>query len=161
MDIFDSLECNCETKYTIEQDGDFYVLFHGRCPHKHGYNLVYLKHPAHNFDPVLTERLLNVGQESVHKKHQMKGNMITADEARALSGPSVEDYVEAACEGIRKAAMEKKNMVALVGDFWCRGGYDNTESYKQAVKMLEELGFKVEFFYEELQFVNMYTIVKW
>lgn len=161
-DTWESLwNCTCEQKYTIEKDKDFYVLYLGRCSHLHGHNLVYLNDPAHNFDPELLEKLLNLGQQALEKEHKMKGKMITADEARALSGPSVEEYVEAACESIRNAATEKKNMISLMGDFWCRGGYDNTESYKQATKMLEDLGFKVEFFYEELQFVNMYTIVKW
>jgi len=44
--------CECETKYSIEPHGSGLVLYHGRCSHRHGYNLVYLQEPAANFDAV-------------------------------------------------------------------------------------------------------------
>lgn len=100
--------------------------------------------------------------------------MITAKEARELAGPTPEEVVkeqlEFAYERIKLAAENKRRSVNLTNEFWSRGGYSGTDEYKAAVKQdeykaavkqLKVLGFEVEFFYEELQFVNMYTIVKW
>lgn len=91
--------------------------------------------------------------------------MITAKEARELSGPTfeerVEEQLEIAYEKIRKAAENKKRETILNSEFWSHGGYSGLDEYKAAVNKLKELGYTVEFFYEELQFVNMYTIVKW
>ena len=85
----------------------------------------------------------------------------TAEEARKLAGPSISEHVDEALGLIQKAATNKHHMVALHSDFWTRGGYSRTEDWKAACKELESLGFKVSFFYEELQFVNMYTKVEW
>lgn len=91
--------------------------------------------------------------------------MITAKEARELAGPTPEEVVkeqlEFAYERIKLAAENKRRSVNLTNEFWTRDGYSGTDEYKAAVKQLKVLGFEVEFFYEELQFVNMYTIVKW
>lgn len=91
--------------------------------------------------------------------------MITAREARQLAGPTPEEVVkeqlEFAYERIKLAAENKRRSVNLTNEFWTRDGYSGTDEYKAAVKQLKVLGFEVEFFYEELQFVNMYTIVKW
>jgi|688.fasta_scaffold1962003_1 hypothetical protein len=91
--------------------------------------------------------------------------MITAKEARQLAGPTPEEVVkeqlEFAYERIKLAAENKRRSVNLTNEFWTRDGYSGTDEYKAAVKQLKVLGFEVEFFYEELQFVNMYTIVKW
>lgn len=91
--------------------------------------------------------------------------MITAQEARELAGPTFEekvaDQLEFACEQIKTAAENKKRQTILHSEFWTSGGYSRTDEYKAAVKQLEELGYKVVFFYEEGQFVNMYTIVEW
>jgi hypothetical protein len=48
-----------------------------------------------------------------------------------------------------------------LNNFWIKEGYGQTEKYKSACKILEENGYTVEFFYEEKQFVNMYTVVRW
>ena len=88
-------------------------------------------------------------------------NTFNAQQARELAGPSVEDYVDEALELIKKSATDKKRMVALHADFWSRGGYSNTLEWRVACKALEDRGFKVTFFYEELQFPNMYTKVQW
>jgi len=91
--------------------------------------------------------------------------MITAQQARELAGPTfderVEEQLEFAYEQIKTAAEKKNRKTILTSDFWTRGGYSGTDEYKAAVKQLEELGYTVRFFYEELQFVNMYTIVEW
>lgn len=88
-------------------------------------------------------------------------NKFTAEQARLLAGPSVEDHVNEALELIKKAAEKKARKTHLVSPFWVNEGYRPTERYKQACKELEGLGYKVSFFYEELQFVNMYTVVEW
>lgn len=85
----------------------------------------------------------------------------TAEEARKLAGPSISDHVNEALDLIRLAAIDKRRVVGLHSNFWTHGGYSSTEDWKAACKELEALGFKVSFFYEELQFVNMYTKVEW
>lgn len=88
-------------------------------------------------------------------------NKFTAADARVLAGPSVEDHVNEAIEQIKKAAENKRRSTNLTSDFWVNEGYGRTNNYKQACKQLEALGFTVKYFYEELQFVNAYTIVSW
>lgn len=85
---------------------------------------------------------------------------ITAQEARKLAGPSVQERVNEVYMLIRSAAEKKKRSIMLHG-WWADEGYGGTADYKQACKILEADGFKVSFFYEELQFVNMYTVVEW
>lgn len=86
---------------------------------------------------------------------------ITAEEARKLSGPTTQDHVATVYRLIRKAAEKKERSVKLYDDFWVYEGYKGTTSYKEACKILEGDGYKVRFFYEERQFVDMYTIVEW
>ena len=85
---------------------------------------------------------------------------ITAQEARELAGPTVQERVNEVYPLIRAAAKEKKRRIVL-HDWWAHQGYSDTKEYKQACKMLESDGYKVTFFYEERQFVDMYTIVEW
>jgi|APFre7841882654_1041346.scaffolds.fasta_scaffold22016_4 hypothetical protein len=87
--------------------------------------------------------------------------MIAASEARELSGPTPQERVDMIEPLIREAATAKKRKVVLHDSFWVNEGYKGTSDYKNACKILEGLGYKVEFFYEERQFVNMYTIVEW
>ncbi len=86
---------------------------------------------------------------------------INAEEARKLAGPTVEDHVNEVYKKIRKAASEKKRQISLHDEFWVYGGYHERTDYKEAVEILKKDGFTVNFFYEERQFVDMYTIVKW
>ena len=46
-------------------------------------------------------------------------------------------------------------------DWWANIGYERKQSWKEAEKILKEFGYTLDFFYEELQFVNMYAIVRW
>lgn len=91
--------------------------------------------------------------------------MITAEEARRLAGPTLQERVEAISDGIKKAAEEKRRRyvppVTLDPDLWVTGGYKQTQDWLNAKKRLESLGYKVSFFYEERQFVNMYTVIEW
>ena len=92
--------------------------------------------------------------------------VITAKEARELAGPTdaerAERALETAFREIRFAAAERKQRsIHFRDDFWARGGYDNTKSYKLAVERLEELGFDVKFFYEADQLVDMGVVISW
>lgn len=88
-------------------------------------------------------------------------NLITAEQARKLAGPTVEEHVQSACEIIKLAAEKKKRKTILSEDLWVRGAYDNTPDYQHAKAMLENLGFVVKFHYDERQFLEMYTVVEW
>lgn len=97
--------------------------------------------------------------------------MITAAEARALAGVPDSEYVEAAVARLLdavKAAAPKGKRALRTGwehkedrDLWIEGGYSRTSNWKSAVSMLEKLGFKVRFYYQEGQFVDEYTLVEW
>lgn len=86
---------------------------------------------------------------------------ITAQEARKLAGPTAQDYVNEVYPLIRAAATAHKRSLNLTDDFWVNGGYSSSDPWKEAKKILESDGFIVRFFYEERQFVNMFTIVEW
>lgn len=85
----------------------------------------------------------------------------TAAKARELAGPTIEEIVDDALAEIKKAATNKKRSLRLDSEFWAQGGYSNKPDWLKAVKLLESLGYVVEFEYVELQFVDMYTLVKW
>ena len=85
---------------------------------------------------------------------------ITAQEARELAGPTVQERVDEVYPLIREAATEGKRSIAL-HKWWANEGYSGSKDYKQACKILEGEGYKVSFFYEERQFVDMYTVVEW
>lgn len=69
------LECDCNPTFSVEKQIDgSYILFFGRCPHKHGDNLVYLKHPAINFNAEYIENLLNIGLNEEMYKYANKGD---------------------------------------------------------------------------------------
>lgn len=91
--------------------------------------------------------------------------MITAKEARMLAGPTDAEVanlaLESVFEAIQRAAENKQRSITLRDDFWARGGYDLSNTYKIAVERLEELGFDVKFFYEENQFVDMGVNISW
>lgn len=87
---------------------------------------------------------------------------ITAQEAREISGPGIEDYLAEAYAEIRKAAEAKKREAHLHSQFWTREGYSRTKMWIEAVDLLTKDGFKVEFYYRELSIaVDMYTVVTW
>lgn len=86
---------------------------------------------------------------------------ITAQEARELAGPSVQEQVDLVYPKIREAAEKGARVIHLHDSFWVHDGYSRTDAYNQACMILEGDGYKVRFFYEERQFVDMYTIVEW
>ena len=87
--------------------------------------------------------------------------MIKASEAIQLAGPTIQERVELLSPLIEAAAKLKKRSINVHDSFWVNEGYSQTKDYKAACKILHDLGYKTEFFYEERQFVNMYTIVSW
>lgn len=87
---------------------------------------------------------------------------ITANEARQLAGPNADDRVEEACEAIRAAASEKKREIILrESSFWGVYGHDKDPVWTETCKRLRNLGFTVDEFYEERQFVDIGTRIKW
>lgn len=90
-----------------------------------------------------------------------KMKTITAKEARDLAGPTVEEQVADVFEKIREAATSGKRRLHLHGQFWAYGGYHNKPDWLAAKKLLEDQGFVVTFYYNESQFVDMYTVVEW
>jgi hypothetical protein len=88
--------------------------------------------------------------------------MISADEAKKLAGPTPQDRVDMLEIQIKKAALEHKHSIDLHGEFWAREGYQGSEEYKQVKTLLQNLGYKVDFYYKEHSIaVDYYTIVSW
>lgn len=100
--------------------------------------------------------------------------LFSAKQARELAGPTVagptvEEKVLAKVESILvsvKANASKRRLRAgydhnADADLWINGGYSGTDEWKMAKSILEKLGYKVTFFYEERQFVDMYTVIEW
>jgi hypothetical protein len=85
----------------------------------------------------------------------------TAEQDKKFAKIAAEAEIAAIESLIEIAARGKKRQVRLLSNFWINEGYSQTEKYKAARKILEENGYTVEFFYEERQFVNMYTVVRW
>ena len=86
---------------------------------------------------------------------------ITAAEARELSGPTPQEHVDAVYPRIREAAEKGQRKIRIGVDFWAHEGYSRTAAYKEAVKILEDDGYTVKFYYEERQFVDMGTEIGW
>ncbi len=87
---------------------------------------------------------------------------MTAKEARALAGvDDVQEEVDQAMKLITASATTKGREVCLHSNFWTNGGYSRTPEWTDGCDRLRKLGYQVDFVYEERQFVNMYTLVKW
>lgn len=88
--------------------------------------------------------------------------MITAEEARELAGPTIEEQLAPVFELIRQAATKKKRELRLHSDLWTNGAYTGSPEFKEAKKLLQDQGFVVDFYYNDGgQFADLYTIVKW
>lgn len=94
--------------------------------------------------------------------------MITGDEAREIAGPTASEIVDSLEPFIRSAAATKERCLRTgwvtdlpYRDFWVNDGYSFSPKCKEAQKILESNGFKVSFYYMELQFVDMYTLIEW
>lgn len=92
---------------------------------------------------------------------------LTAKEARELSGTTPEEHVDDVCDMIRAKCNNKelppanRRSLRLDHPFWVDGGYKVTPEWQEGVRLLRDLGYKVEFIYKESQFVDMYTLVEW
>jgi hypothetical protein len=93
---------------------------------------------------------------------------LTAAQAKQLAGPSVDEKVDAILVAIEKIATNKGRQLRAGYDYdqdkdlWVSGGYTPTPEWKEATKILEKLGYDVDFYYNDgSQFVDMYTIIRW
>ncbi len=86
---------------------------------------------------------------------------ITAAEARALMPFDAESEVNKVYALIRIAASSGETKLHLHDAFWTRQAYEGSSEYNLACEILRADGYTVKFFYEENQFVDMYTIVSW
>jgi hypothetical protein len=96
-----------------------------------------------------------------------KKKRLTAAQAREIAGPTVSEKVDALLEKIREFAEQKKRSIKIGRDncpdtnFWVQGAYKDHDDYHQAKRELEALGYKVEFYYEEKQFVDIFLEISW
>ena len=90
--------------------------------------------------------------------------MITAKEAKALSGPTMEDYLKEIEPKIKASAEKGGREVLIRSEPYARWLYNEqslTGAQKQTVEKLRELGYELSLYYKELQFVDMGLIIKW
>lgn len=93
--------------------------------------------------------------------------MLTAEEARKLMPKTLKEKVNDILEAVAEAARNGKSCLRTGWDYkndeelWSNGGYSRTDEWCEAQKILEELGYKVTFYYRDAQFVDMYTWIQW
>jgi len=94
----------------------------------------------------------------------------TAEQARHDSGRSLDEKIDALLDAIEIKAKDKEKKERSLKtswehkedrDLWVDGGYIQNSEWKEAKKILEDLGYTVKFVYKETQFVDMYTLVEW
>jgi len=92
---------------------------------------------------------------------------LTAKEARELAGPTLDEKIDSLLAAIGTAAANEKRQLRTGWEYkehpelWINGGYSRTSEYRRAEEILKKLGYDVSFYYNEGQFVDMYTIIKW
>lgn len=95
---------------------------------------------------------------------------LTAEEARHLAGPTLNEKIDCLLESIRSLAMNRRRSCRTSydhkqhNDLWVDCGYsDNkTKDWSEAKKILQGLGYKVSFYYSEGSMaVDMYTLIEW
>lgn len=87
--------------------------------------------------------------------------MITAQEARALAGPTIEELCEFFDSHIRAAAKKKERSVTVYHGQLENEAYGRTKRWKEFQAAMVKLGFEAELYYEERQFVAMRITIKW
>ncbi len=90
--------------------------------------------------------------------------ILTAAQAREISGPSAEDYLATIEQHIRKAAEAKQREVLIRDEpfaHWLYGSNELTAEPRKAIDALKAAGYAVDLFYQESQFVDMALRVKW
>jgi len=93
--------------------------------------------------------------------------MITAKEARNISGPTAAEAVDEIEPLIREQAKKKERSLlirdsVLGGGVWVHGGYETSPLWKDCKQLLLDLGYTVEFYYNEGSMaVDMGTKIGW
>lgn len=88
--------------------------------------------------------------------------MITAEQARELAGPTVDERIEDISSIIETAAKNKQREVIIREGFWSGESYSRTKNWLEAQKKLQGLGYTVEAYYNEGSFcVDIGTKISW
>lgn len=87
--------------------------------------------------------------------------MITAEQARALSGKTSEEFAQDFEEAIKEAATNGKRKICKYHGQLEKEAYSRTEKWNSFVEYMSSLGYSVSLFYEERQFVDMRINVEW
>lgn len=112
-----------------------------------------------------------VGNRTTHncdiiiKRRENKEMLITAKEAKELSGPSIEEHIERLSNWIRDAALKKQQSIIVRAqpyERWLYSGWPKSDTVEGRVLLqLKNAGYTVEFHYKEMQFVDMGLKISW
>jgi hypothetical protein len=97
----------------------------------------------------------------------MSKERLTAEQARIIVGKTLDEKIDCLLESVLINANDKKRSLKCGWehdedrDLWIDGGYHSSVPWSEAKKILEDLGYKVSFYYKESQFVDMYTLIEW
>jgi hypothetical protein len=87
--------------------------------------------------------------------------MITAQQARELSGPTSEEYALFFEEAIKEAAAKGERKICKYHGTLENAAYSHTKKWTDFVEYMKTLGYSVSLFYEERQFVDMRINISW
>lgn len=90
--------------------------------------------------------------------------MFTANEARELSGPIAEEFIQSIEKRIKEAAAKGDREVVIRTKPFCDWLYKESDlkgETKKAVKMLRDAGYTVQLYYSEGQFVDIGLWIRW
>lgn len=89
--------------------------------------------------------------------------MLTAEQARALSGWGSGDYLNFIEGKIREAAADGRRMVKIREEPMARWLYGNPSDAvsEEVIRTLRDAGYSVDLYYREAQFVDMALMVSW
>ncbi|EKO3434970.1 hypothetical protein LZT09_13950 [Vibrio fluvialis] len=90
--------------------------------------------------------------------------MITAKEAKEISGPDSSDYLAEIEQIIRDAAKNKSKKVTIRKSPYASWLYNEkslSQAEKEAIASLRKSGFDLSLYYCESQFVDMGLVISW
>ena len=90
--------------------------------------------------------------------------MISAKEARELSGPKCEEYLVYLEQKIKAAATKGERDVIIREKPYCDWMYKESDLKGEPIKVIKELrnlGYTARLFYQENQFVDMGLWIQW
>ena len=87
--------------------------------------------------------------------------MITAQQARQLSGPTSEEYALFFEEAIKEAAAKGERKICKYHGTLENEAYGRTKRWNDFVEYMKTLGYDVSLYYYEGQFVDMRINVEW